>query len=75
MAQLCTKVFLYWSLEQTSRIARTPYSEAMRRLHGMGVRKASKLRRQIERLYERVVLGPSALPDHLQKTFGKMSPH
>jgi len=75
LAQLCTKVFLYWSLEQASRVTRTPYSEAMRQLHGKGARKAGKLRRQMEHLYDSVVLGPPALPDHLRKVVGEMSPH
>lgn len=41
----------------------------------MGSRKAAKLRRQTERLYDRVVLGPDTLPAHLHGVSGEMSPH
>ncbi len=75
LAQLCTKVFLYWAIEQARHVSLTPHGDALRRLQGMGPRKAAKLRRQTERLYDRVVLGPDTLPAHLRGVSGEMSPH
>ncbi|MEM8517573.1 hypothetical protein RCH05_002119 [Janthinobacterium sp. CAN_S7] len=75
LAQLCTKVFLYWGIEQARHVSLTPHGDALRRLQGMGPRKAAKLLRQTERLYDRVVLGPDTLPAHLRSASGEMSPH
>ena len=56
-------------------VSLTPHGDELRRLQGMGPRKAAKLRRQTKRLYDRVVLGPDTLPAHLRGASGEMSPH
>jgi len=75
LAQLCAKIFLYWNVERARHDAQTPYSDAMIQLKGHGPEKAAKLRRQLDKLYDRILLGPLTLPDHLQGQHGEVSPH
>ena len=75
LAQLCAKVFLYWSMGLAPQTTLTPHGDLSRRLQGMGPRKAAKLQRQAARQYDRVVLGPNALPCDLGGASGEVSPH
>jgi len=75
MAQLCTKIFLYWNVERARQEAQTPYSDALIQLKGRGPKKAAKLRRQMDKLYDRILLGPLILPSHLYGQHGEVSPH
>lgn len=75
LAQMCTKVFLYWNVEQARRVVETPYTNAMQQLKQLGPKKAAKLRRRVDQLYDRVLLGPLALPDHVHGGHGEMPPH
>lgn len=74
-AQVCTKVFLYWSMAHARRVEEEPYSAAMAGLRAVGPKKAAKLRRQVADLYDRVLLGPMALPAHLVCGRGDVAPH
>lgn len=75
IVQLCCKVFLYGNLEQARRIEESPFTDAIKQLDRVGPKKASKLRRQVERLYDRVLLGPLALPGHAQRQRGETATH
>ena len=75
IAQACTKVFLYWSIAHARRVEEVPYSVAMARLRAVGPKKAARLRWQVADLYDRVVLGPIALPVHLDCSRGDVAPH
>ncbi|MEJ7808159.1 MAG: hypothetical protein WKG03_19830, partial [Telluria sp.] len=75
LAQMCTKVFLYWNVEQARRIEETPYTNVMQQLKQLGPKKAAKLRRRLHSLYDRILLGPLALPDHGHSVHGAVSPH
>ena len=75
LAQVCTKIFLYWNVESARRVMETPYGDAMRQLKGLGPKKSAKLRRRIDQLYDRVLLGPIALPAQSHGTHGDMAPH
>lgn len=75
LAVLCTKVFLYWSMEHAQRRTETPFSGALTRLSAVGPKKAARLRRHVEQLYDRVLVGPATLPEHLRATHGDVAPH
>ena len=73
LAQLCTKVFLYWSVEQARTEKQQPYSDAMQQLKRLGPKKAAKLQRHVDKLYDRILLGPLAIPGH--GDHDEVSPH
>lgn len=73
LAQLCTKVFLYWSVEQARTEEQRPYFDAMQQLKRLGPKKAAKLQRHVDRLYDRVLLGPLSIPGH--GAHDEVSPH
>ena len=73
LAHLCTKVFLYWNVEQARREKQTQYSDAELQLQRLGPKKAAKLCRHVNKLYDRVLLGPLTLPDHCDHT--EVAPH
>ena len=75
IAQLCIKVFLYMSLSQSQQIEETPYCEALVQLQRVGPKKAAKLHRQINKHYDRILLGPQTLLQHAPGTHGEVSPH
>ncbi len=75
VAQMCTKVFLYWNVEQARRVEESPYTEAMQQLVRLGPKKAAKLRRRVDHLYDRILLGPLTLPDHAHGARGEVSAH
>ncbi|MEJ7805994.1 MAG: hypothetical protein WKG03_08775 [Telluria sp.] len=75
LAQMCTKVFLYWNVEQARRVVETPYSNAIQQLKQLGPKKAAKLRRRMDSLYDRILLGPLALPEFSFAPHGEVSPH
>jgi hypothetical protein len=75
LAQMCTKVFLYWNVEQARRVVETPYTNAMQQLKQLGPKKAAKLRRRVDSLYDRILLGPLVQPDHGNGVHGAVSPH
>ncbi|MES3020987.1 MAG: hypothetical protein V4857_05310 [Pseudomonadota bacterium] len=61
LAQLCTKVFLYWNVEQARQEKQAQYSDALIQLKRIGPKKAAKLRRQVAKLYDKILLGPLSL--------------
>ena len=73
VAQLCTKIFLYWNLEHAHHERQTPYSDAALQLNRLGPKKAAKLRRHVAKLYDRIFLGPLTLPGHCD--CDEVSPH
>jgi|GEM_PF-6735075 len=75
VAQLCVKVFLYLRVAQAQQEDDLSYTEAQAQLRRVGPKKAARLQRQIDRLYDRVVLGPQTLPIHTHGAHGEMSPH
>lgn len=75
LAQICTKVFLYWNVEQARRVEETPYTNAMQQLKQLGPKKAAKLRRHVNSLYDRILLGPLDLPGTVRGMHGEVSPH
>jgi hypothetical protein len=75
LAQMCTKVFLYWNVEQARRVEESPYTEAMQQLARLGPKKAAKLRRRVDHLYDRILLGPLTLPEHAHGARGEVSAH
>lgn len=75
IAQLCTKIFLYWSTEHARRVEEVSYSKAMARLRALGPKKAARLGRQVADLYDRIVPGPVVLPVKLLGMRGDISPH
>jgi hypothetical protein len=75
IAQICAKVFLYWSAVQTLRVKETPYTDALKQLERIGPKKAAKVRRQVDKLYDRVLLGPLELPVNTYSANGEISPH
>jgi len=75
VAQLCVKVFLYLRAAQAQQEDDLSYTEAQVQLRRVGPKKAARLQRQIDRLYDRVVLGPQTLPVHPHGAHGEMSPH
>jgi hypothetical protein len=72
LAQICTKVFLYWNVEQARRVVETPYTNAMQQLKQLDPKRSAKLRRRVNQLYDRILLGPLTLPGHVH---GDVSPH
>ncbi|PWF44385.1 hypothetical protein [Massilia glaciei] len=75
IAQLCTKVFLYWNVEQARRETHAPYSEALLQLKRLGPKKAAKSRRHVDKLYDKILLGPLTLPGHAHGAHDAVSPH
>jgi hypothetical protein len=75
LAQLCAKVFLYWNAVQALRVKETPYTDALLQLERIGPKKAAKVRRQVDKLYDRVLLGPLELPANTYGANGEISPH
>lgn len=75
LIRLCTKVCMYWNVEQAQRVEEHPYANAMRQLDRIAPKKSAKLRRQARKLYDRVLLGPMALPVHLHGVRGNVTPH
>jgi hypothetical protein len=75
VAQLCVKVFLYLRVAQAQQADDLSYTEAQAQLRRVGPKKGARLQRQIEKLYDRVVLGPTTLPVHPHGTHGEVSPH
>ena len=75
LAQVCTKIFLYWNVEQARRFSEAPYSDAIKQLARVGPKKTARLGRHAGKLYDRVLLGPSALPGHVHGMHGDVAPH
>jgi hypothetical protein len=75
LMRLCTKIFLYWHLEQSRHVEECPYSQVMRQLSRTGPKKSAKLQRQARKLYDRTLLGPITLPLHLHGIHGDITPH
>ncbi|GGY34577.1 hypothetical protein [Pseudoduganella albidiflava] len=75
IAQVCGKVFLYWSMANARRLEQAPLGAAMARLRAVGPKKAARLRRLAAELYDRIVFGPVALPSLLQAGRGDVAPH
>ncbi|AKJ30326.1 hypothetical protein [Caldimonas brevitalea] len=55
------KVLLYLGLDDAEVTQKRPYSEAPRQFSGLGRRKREERQREIEKLYDRYLLGPVAL--------------
>jgi hypothetical protein len=61
LAQAVTKLFLYMALPQAQLVHHQPYTEALDQLQRLGAKKTAKLRRQLPRLYDRMVVGPTEI--------------
>lgn len=72
VARIVAKVFLYMGLAETTRTEQRDYSLAQQRLGRLGPKKAARLQRQIDDLYDRIVLGPQQIHLH---GHGEVSPH
>ena len=70
--QFCAKVFLYMALTETMQAEERPYTAALAQLERVGPKKAAKLRRQVDKLYDRILLGPS---EALSQDRGETAPH
>lgn len=75
VAQICAKVFLYWNVELARRVEETAYTDAMQQLARLGPRKAAKVRRRLDHLYDRILLGPLTQPGHAPRAHGEVSAH
>ncbi len=75
MAQLCVKVFLYLRAAQAQQVNENLYSRTLAHLQRVGQKKAAKVHRQLEKLYDRIVLGPQTMAVHKHGEHGEMSPH
>jgi hypothetical protein len=62
------KVLLYLSLDQAQVIHDRPYSTAPRQFPGLGQRKRNERLAEIERLYDRYLIGPAVLPELSQSS-------
>ena len=60
---MLAKVLLYLNLPDAEKVRVTERSDLERRLKGLGPKKAAKLGRKLATAYDRILLGPSALPD------------
>ncbi|QBG94636.1 hypothetical protein ACQR5S_19975 [Xanthomonas oryzae pv. oryzicola] len=71
------KVMLYMGLRDARIQPRNEYSEANRNFPGLGKRKRDMRLQQVERLYDRITVGPDKLPTHLSSLKGShhVSPH
>jgi hypothetical protein len=61
LAQAVTKLFLYMALPQAQLVHHQPYTDALEHLQRLGAKKTAKLRRQLPRLYDRLVVGPTEI--------------
>lgn len=75
LAQLCTKIFFYWNVEQARRVNEALYTEAVQQLERVGPKKKVRLSRHAGRLYDRVLLGPLTLPTQVRGVHGEVAPH
>lgn len=62
LVQMCMKVFMYWNSDQSLRRDSQPYTEAVRRLQKLGPKKAARVGRHADAVFDRVILGPLELP-------------
>lgn len=69
------KVFLYLALKDARQLNETSFSDLATRLQRIGLKKAGKLERRMARAYDRILVGPEALPDHLSGDGRSVSPH
>ena len=58
-----SKLFLYASLPDVRKIARNEWTDAKKRLDGLGPKKQAKLKGRMIDLFDRVELGPERLPE------------
>lgn len=65
------KVLLYLSLDSSPVIHERPYSTAPREFRGLGKRRREERLADIERLYDRYLVGPVVLPDGLSRAAGR----
>ncbi len=60
-----SKLFLYASLPDVRKIARNEWTDAKKRLDGLGPKKQAKLKGRMIDLFDRVEVGPERLPEDL----------
>ena len=75
VAQLCVKVFLYLRAAQAQQVGENLYSKTLANLQRVGQKKAAKVHRQLEKLYDRIILGPQTVAIHAHGEHGEVSPH
>jgi hypothetical protein len=71
------KVFLYMALRQARKIEHSDYSEAAKRIGGVGVKKRARLIQRMASLYNGILVGPPYLPEETTASAGggAMAPH
>lgn len=72
IAKLSTMIFLYLNLAQTQRFEENTYTDLLLQMKRVGPKKAAKLQRQVNKNYDRIVLGPQIL---LNSAHGELSTH
>lgn len=75
LVQLCMKVFLYWKVDQGIRREELPYTAAVAKLHRLGPKKAAKMGRRVDELYDRIILGPDSPPEGPDAPDGERQTH
>ena len=60
-------------MEQACHERQTLYSDGELQLTRLGPKKAAKVRRHVDKLYDRILLGPLTLPGHGERD--EVSPH
>jgi len=56
------KILLYLNLAEAEQVRLNAREDLTRRLRGLGQKKAARLQRRLATVYDRMVIGPSALP-------------
>lgn len=71
------KVFLYLGLKDARKELKPEHSIALKRLAGVGPKKQAKLRRRLNALYDRIMVGPASTPGVMPPpgTHGIRAPH
>ncbi|KAA6182586.1 hypothetical protein F2Q65_17550 [Thiohalocapsa marina] len=57
------KVLLYLNLTDAEKLRVTERSDLLEKIRGLGPKKAAKFRRRMAGAYDRIVIGPAALPE------------
>lgn len=63
LIEAVAKVLLYLNLKDARQRVQTPYTDAPRTFPGLGRRKRTLRLAEVERLYDRILVGPDSLPD------------
>lgn len=61
--EVLAKILLYLGLKEARQSKQTPYSDASRTFPGLGRKKKNQRLEAIERLYDRILVGPEAAPE------------